>query len=315
MLMAFLVFCVGAALLFAGGDWLVRGATGFGERAGLKPVIAAATIVALGASAPEISVALTATLRGVPSVAAATIAGANVANLLLVVGAALLFGPVVTATPGARRGALVAVLACALASLATLFGDTNWIVAVASLGGAALYVLLLVREAERETLDPELSDANQIYAIEKAPSALMANAGLIVFGVVFLAVGAHFALAGARTLAGANDDQTAGAAWLGAASVLPELGMALAAALRGRTGLILPAVFGGVVFNILAVGGFAALAAPLPLGLLVVQLDFLVMTAICGLVGLAVLIGKPLPRALGALALLSYGGFLFWVAS
>jgi cation:H+ antiporter len=312
--MAFLLFSIGAALLFVGGDWLVRGATGFAERGGLKPVIAAATIVALGASAPEVSVALTASLRGAPAVAAAMIAGANVANLLLVLGAALLFSPILTSTPGARRGAIAAVLACICASLATFLGTTQWMVAAAALCGAGLYVVMLVREAERETLDPELADAAQIYAIEKAPAALFANVGLIVVGVIFLSVGAHFALSGARSLANAGGDQTAGAAWLGVAAVLPELGMALAAALRGRTGLILPAVFGGIVFNVLAVGGLAALAAPLPLGLVSVQLDFLVMTALCGVVGLAVLIGKPLPRVFGYLALIGYAGFLFWVA-
>lgn len=315
MLMPLLMFAFGAGLLFVGGDWLVRGATGLAERAGLKAAIAAATIVAIGASAPEIAVAVTASLRGAPAVAAATIAGANVANFLLVVGVAALFAPIVTRTPGARRGALVAWLACITLAALSFLGSTVWMIGAAGLVCAAVYVVILAREASGESLDPELADANRIYEIERTPNTLPITLLMMLAGPALLGIGAHLALAGAQGLAGPAGDATAGAVWLGIAAVLPELGTALAAALRGRTGLILPAVFGGVVFNTFAVGGIAALTVALPLGTPAVQLDIIAMAAAATLGGLIVLIGKPIPRAGGFIALALYVGFLRFVAS
>jgi hypothetical protein len=54
----------GFVLLFAGGEWLVRGAVSVSRRMGISPLLIGMTIVAFCTSAPELLVSLEAALRG-----------------------------------------------------------------------------------------------------------------------------------------------------------------------------------------------------------------------------------------------------------
>ena len=63
------------------------------ERIGISEVIIASTIVAFGTSVPEISTALTAVRKGRGGLAIGNVLGANVLNILLVLGASLALSP------------------------------------------------------------------------------------------------------------------------------------------------------------------------------------------------------------------------------
>ena len=76
----------GFALLFFGGDFLVRGAVELARRMGVSTLVISVTVVAFGTSLPELIVSLDAALEGVPTLAVGNIVGSNVANILLVLG-------------------------------------------------------------------------------------------------------------------------------------------------------------------------------------------------------------------------------------
>ncbi|HOS97083.1 MAG TPA: calcium/sodium antiporter, partial [Deltaproteobacteria bacterium] len=64
-----LFLAAGIAMLFSGGDLLVRGASGIARALRVSPLIIGLTIVAFGTSAPELVVNVVAVLQGNPHVA------------------------------------------------------------------------------------------------------------------------------------------------------------------------------------------------------------------------------------------------------
>ena len=77
---------VGIGLLWKGADWVVHSACGLAHRFGLPDAVAGVSIVALGTSAPELTVAVLAALRGHPDLAVANIVGSNIFNVGIILG-------------------------------------------------------------------------------------------------------------------------------------------------------------------------------------------------------------------------------------
>ena len=74
---AFLMTGGGLALLFFGGEFLLRGAVAVALRSGLSPLLIGLTIVACATSMPELLVTVTAGLKGVTDVGIGNVIGSN----------------------------------------------------------------------------------------------------------------------------------------------------------------------------------------------------------------------------------------------
>ena len=83
----------GLIVLLFGGWLLVKAAARLSVALGISPLIVGATVVALGTSAPELSVSLVAALEGSGDLAVGNVLGSNVTNSLLVLGIAALVAP------------------------------------------------------------------------------------------------------------------------------------------------------------------------------------------------------------------------------
>ena len=89
-----LLLLAGFALLMLGGELLVRGASRLAEKLGLSPMLVGLVIVGLGTSTPELAASVQASLAGSPGIAIGNIVGSNLANTLLILGAAALIAPI-----------------------------------------------------------------------------------------------------------------------------------------------------------------------------------------------------------------------------
>ena len=123
--MDYLITIAGLVLLLVGGEALVRGAVGIARRARISPMIVGLTIIGFGTSAPELVVSVDATLSGIPGLAVGNVIGSNIANMLLVIGAAAIIAPLAVHRDVLVRDSVV------------LVGATLLFVAIA-LGGTAL---------------------------------------------------------------------------------------------------------------------------------------------------------------------------------
>src|SRR5210317_1044104 len=80
----------GVAMLVAGGESLVSGASKFALRHGMRPVVVGLTIVAFGTSTPELFVSLNAAFQGHADIMIGNVLGSNIANIGLVLAIAAL---------------------------------------------------------------------------------------------------------------------------------------------------------------------------------------------------------------------------------
>ncbi|MFA5713838.1 MAG: sodium:calcium antiporter, partial [Bacteroidales bacterium] len=82
--MSYLYILAGFALLVAGADYLVKGASSLAKRLKLSELVIGLTIVSIGTSAPELSVNILASLKNSSQMAVGNIIGSNLFNLLVV---------------------------------------------------------------------------------------------------------------------------------------------------------------------------------------------------------------------------------------
>jgi cation:H+ antiporter len=84
---------LGLVLLVAGGELLVRGASGLATRIGMSSLVVGLTVVAFATSAPELAVTLGAVMGGEPGLAVGNVVGSNIANVLMILGSSAIILP------------------------------------------------------------------------------------------------------------------------------------------------------------------------------------------------------------------------------
>ena len=87
------VLLVGFVLLIKGADFFVEGSSSIAKLLKVPSVIIGLTIVAIGTSAPELSVSITASLAGNNALSISNVIGSNIFNLLMVVGISAIMLP------------------------------------------------------------------------------------------------------------------------------------------------------------------------------------------------------------------------------
>ena len=86
-------FFAGLAVLLFSADVLVAAASEVAERFGVSEMVIGLTIVAIGTSLPELSVTITAVLRGHADMAIGNVVGSNILNILAVLAIPALMAP------------------------------------------------------------------------------------------------------------------------------------------------------------------------------------------------------------------------------
>ena len=75
IIMELLLLALGFGMLVKGADWFVEGSSGIADRFGVPQLVIGLTIVAMGTSAPEAAVSITAALKGNAEITIGNIVG------------------------------------------------------------------------------------------------------------------------------------------------------------------------------------------------------------------------------------------------
>ena len=124
--MMYFLVAVGFVLLLGGAEFLVRGAVAVARRLGVSPLVIGMTVVAFGTSAPELVVSMDAAISGAPGLALGNVIGSNIANVLLILGAASLVRPIMTRANGLSIDAMVLMAGSLLFFTLPSGGDTSY---------------------------------------------------------------------------------------------------------------------------------------------------------------------------------------------
>ncbi|MFH1430504.1 MAG: calcium/sodium antiporter [Candidatus Uhrbacteria bacterium] len=271
------VFIVALAVMVKGADWLLGSAEKIGLAAGLSPFIVGVTIVGLGTSLPELVSSLVAVFKDANEMVAANAIGSNVANILLVVGAATLIG----------RGAVLSKslidLDLPLLAISTvIFLGVAWDRAITFpevlilLFTYGIYLLYTFVHEHDEPHSPESVALSTPLARVKRkrttrtsvrPKITTKDFVMLGVGIIALVIGAKYVVDAVIALADIFDIAT-GVIAISAVALgtsLPELLVSVKAALRGQPEVALGNIFGSNVFNALVVVGIPGLFGTLAL--------------------------------------------------
>ncbi len=102
MLLHFLLLFTGFFLLYFGAEILVKGSSNLALRYGIKKVIIASTLIAVGTSAPEFFITFISSFERTGDIGIGNIVGSNISNILLVLGLSIILGKI-TINPQLNR--------------------------------------------------------------------------------------------------------------------------------------------------------------------------------------------------------------------
>lgn len=250
-----LALAAGVALAAVGGERFVHGAVGVARAARIPAGIIAATVAAFATSSPELAVAATAAAEGRPEIGIGDALGSSAVNLGLVLGVALLFGPLRADRAGLRRDIPVAVAApivvLLLAADGRLSRSDAAVLVVVFLAWLTIAVLQAARARSHAAAD--LGDSDRGRAILDA-----------TVGLVLLVIAGRLVATAAEGIGDALgfDTFVVGATLVALGTSTPELATTIIARRRGHDDVGLGTLVGSNVFNTLWIAGLAALIEP-----------------------------------------------------
>lgn len=308
MILAACAVLVGFTLLLLSADRFVAGASAIARHLGVSSLLIGVTVVGFGTSAPEIFIALIASLDGSAALAVGNALGSNIANIGLILGATALLVAVPVAREDVRDEMLVLLAATALAALLLIDGDLSRLDGALLLVGFVGFVLWAIWQARRqpgdadEDLPEDMSDTRAWLTLAVSMAVLVGSSRLLVWGATSIAsaLGVSELVIGLTIVA--------------IGSSLPELAASLAAARRGKPEMALGNVIGSNIFNTLAVLCVPALVAGTALQPEVLSRDLPVMLGFTAALLYAVLRHKHLlNRGEGLLLLLAFVAYMTWL--
>ncbi len=259
-----LLFALGLALLVAGAELLVRGAGRLGLRFGLSPLVVGLTIVAFGTSSPELAVSVSAGLAGQADMAVGNIVGSNIFNVLAVLGISAFIAPLLVRQQLVRFEAPLAIGVSLLFFIMALDGRIGLIDGLLLTAGIVAYTVFAIRQSRREGAEVEAEYAQEFGAAPAWLDRLPAQLALIAGGLALLVLGAAWLVDSAVAMARALgvSEVVIALTIVAAGTSLPELATSVVAALRGERDIAVGNVIGSGLFNLLAIGGIAAMVTP-----------------------------------------------------
>ena len=264
-MMMYVLLLAGFLLLIKGADFFVEGSSSVAKLLRVPTVIIGLTIVAFGTSAPELAVSISASLSGSNDIAVGNVIGANIFNLLMVVGACGVIMPMAIDKMILYGDYLFSILAAAVMLALFAFDHTlSRVDGVILLLLFAYFLYKMVRNtlASRAAGGPEEDDVEVLSPVKSVLFILGGLAAIVAGGnmVVNSASSSASSFGLSATLIGLPV--------VAFGTSLPELVTSVVASRKGENGLALGNVIGSNLFNILFVLAASATISPMKVDIL-----------------------------------------------
>lgn len=252
---------IGILLLYIGAESLVRGSSHLAAHFGIPPLIIGLTVVAFGTSAPELTVSLSAALKGVGDVAVGNVIGSNIFNIAVILGITALIRPPSVHLDLIRREIPLMIFVSILGFGLISYGEIPRIPGMMLFLGLCTYIVFSIRAAKSQPA-VDLPDP----AIRRPP--LWICGALIVAGLGVLVLGANLFVIGSVATARAFGvpEAVIGLTIVAAGTSLPELATSLVAAFKKESDVAIGNIVGSNIFNILCILGLTASIQPIQVG-------------------------------------------------
>lgn len=297
---------VGFVMLVKGADWFVDGAAGIAERFGIPQLVVGLTIVAMGTSAPEAAVSITAALKDNAGITIGNVVGSNILNILIILGiTAVITSVAVSASTVRCEIPYMILITVLLMALGYTGGKVTFWEGVILWAAFFLYLAYLFYMAKKN---------REVVAEEAKQESLPKLVLLTVIGVVLVVWGSDVSVDAASALAEifGMSQRLIGLTIVALGTSLPELVTSVSAAIKGKADIAIGNIVGSNIFNILFVVGTTALITPVAF-----ETAFLIDSAIAvaagALLWVCVFRKHRLERTGGVIMLVCYAAYFIYL--
>ncbi len=301
-------FIAGLILLVVGAEALVRGGSDLARRLGMSRLMIGLTIVALGTSAPELVVSVTASATGNGDVALGNVLGSNILNTLIVLGITAVVAPLAVTRQTVRHDLP---LVAAVSVLAWMFLWDGILTRMEGLLLAAMVIPFLYNLYEHRR-GRDYQPIENIARRRDLAYSLLA----VSIGVAMLVLGGDMVVRGGTSIAATLGvpDRIIALTLVAFGTSAPELATSLVAAFRRHVDLAVGNAVGSNLLNLFMVLGVSGMVAPIPAGAQSIWLDAPVMILGALLLLRFAATRFHITRTEGFLLIGLYGGYLILVA-
>ena len=207
MLLQILLLVLGFVMLVKGADWFVDGAASIASKFGIPQLVIGLTIVAMGTSAPEAAVSITAAFAGNADITIGNIVGSNILNIFIILGLTALIYPCSIQKSTLAVDIPVTIFASALLLVLGLDGNITRLDAIIMLVVFVSYLTYLLISAKKEraaTLQSEQKESSVSEQTEETQIKEMSLLKAILFtliGLVLIIAGSKFVVSSASFIA------------------------------------------------------------------------------------------------------------------
>ena len=249
---------IGFILLIKGADLFVDSASGIAKRFGIPSLIIGMTIVAMGTSAPELSVSITSAMKGLNDMSIANVVGSNIFNTLMILGVSSLFNKLKINS----YKDIVVMMFSSVMLLVCCFNNTLGIInGIVLLAMFALFMWNQIKDAKGGETEED---------VVHRPILLTVMLGII--GMCAIIGGGNLVVNSASVIATTlgMSENLVGLTIVAMGTSLPEFITSVIATRKGEIDIAVGNVVGSNIFNILFVLGIAGIINPMTVSLVAI---------------------------------------------
>lgn len=319
--MDYILLIIGFVLLIKGADFFVDGSSSVAKILKVPTIIIGLTVVAFGTSMPELSVSVTAALRGSNDLAVSNVLGSNIFNLLVVLGCCALVKPVAAKWSLLKKefpfSILITIILLLVDSdfsiMKILDGNQGFVLGrwagLLFLILFVLYIYATVKSALRSRAEAKDMEEEEYKTMSPLKSGIY-----IVIGLIGIVWGGNLVVDSASNIAltFAWSQTFIGLTIVALGTSLPELVTSVVAARKGENDLAVGNVVGSNIFNILLILGVSSFITPITLDVTAVY-DTIILIIASIVVYVSAISKREIQRKEGILFLVCYFAFFLYV--
>jgi cation:H+ antiporter len=258
LLLLVVFFIVGIALLVQGAGWLIHAAERLGTRARISPFAIGVVILGFGTSLPELFSSVMAQLEGAGEMVIGNVLGSNIANVLLIVALAAVFGR------GIQLSRSIASFDQAWLTVAS--ATFLWMAYDLRISPGEVLMLLVLFAIYGMSMYADVREQPAHHQMAH-DTGQWRDVLFLCVGFLTLLVGAYLTVSSASNIALMVGISAGVVGLLGVAigTSLPELTVTVRS-IRKNPDLAIGNIYGSNIFNLLIVLGLPGLIGPMPIG-------------------------------------------------
>ena len=293
-----LVLLIGFAMLIKGSDVFVEASSNIAKKFHIPPIIIGMTIVAMGTSAPELSVSINSALAGLNDMSIANVVGSNIFNILIALGICSFLGKLKIDNYKDVWLLLGICIELFVLTIDKTLGIINGIILLVTF---ISYIISMIKKT-KDNAEEENNNKQK---------SLLITIILGILGLIAIVWGGDLVVNSASAIAiklGMSENLV-GLTIVAVGTSLPEFVASAMATKKGELGIAIGNIIGSNIFNILLILGVASIINPMTVSMLALY-DIMFMICTVVLFILLTVKNKAINRKNGFILVLVYIAYL-----